>query len=33
MWRMARSDSFAPETGEGEVKVAGVRRKEVVETA
>ncbi len=29
MWRMARSDSFAPETGEGEVRVAGGRRREV----
>ncbi|NQD56335.1 FMN-binding glutamate synthase family protein [Pseudomonas sp. CM25] len=27
MWRMARSDSFAPETGEGEVRAAGVRRR------
>ncbi|MCF1487761.1 FMN-binding glutamate synthase family protein [Pseudomonas sp. AA27] len=28
MWRMARSDSFAPETGEIEVAAASVRRKE-----
>ena len=27
MWRMARSDSFAPETGEVEVRIAGVRRR------
>jgi len=28
MWRMARSDSFAPETGEREVRVAAGRRRE-----